>query len=489
MSSTASRPEPTIIQGGMGVAVSDWRLARAVSKTGQMGVVSGTALDTVLVRRLQLGDEGGHMRRALAEFPYPEMADRILQKYFVEGGKAEGVPLVGTMVLPMEPTQQQFELVVVANFVEVYLAKEGHDGLIGINFLEKIQLPTLPSAYGAMLAGVDYVLMGAGIPKAIPGILDRLSEGKDVELPIHIVGAERGDNFVTRFDPVQFTAGEVPWLSRPKFLAIVASATLANMLAKKASGYVDGFIVEGPTAGGHNAPPRGPKQINERGEPLYGDRDIVDLSAIAALGRPFWLAGSYGSPEQVSKAFEQGATGVQVGTAFAFCEESGFSGDIKDVVFNMVKNGEPDVVTDAEASPTGFPFKVLQIEGSMSDKTVYENRTRVCDLGFLRQGYKKDDGTIGWRCPSEKIAAFTYKGGEEADTQGRKCVCNGLLTNIGLGQRRKSGEHELPLVTCGNDVASIKRFLKTPDATSYSAADVIEFLLAGIALPAVAAHS
>ena len=31
------------------------------------------------------------------------------------------------------------------NFVEVWLAKEGHDGLVGMNFLEKVQLAT-PSA-------------------------------------------------------------------------------------------------------------------------------------------------------------------------------------------------------------------------------------------------------------------------------------------------------------------------------------------------------
>ena len=39
---------PTIIQGGMGAAVSDWRLANAVSSHGQLGVVSGTALDAIL---------------------------------------------------------------------------------------------------------------------------------------------------------------------------------------------------------------------------------------------------------------------------------------------------------------------------------------------------------------------------------------------------------------------------------------------------------
>ena len=56
---------PRIIQGGMGAGISDWRLARAVAAAGQLGVVSGTALDSILARRLQMGDPEGHLRRAL----------------------------------------------------------------------------------------------------------------------------------------------------------------------------------------------------------------------------------------------------------------------------------------------------------------------------------------------------------------------------------------------------------------------------------------
>src|SRR5687768_14439056 len=52
---------PWIIQGGMGVGVSNWVLANAVSKRGQLGVVSGTCVDSILVRRLQDGDIGGHV--------------------------------------------------------------------------------------------------------------------------------------------------------------------------------------------------------------------------------------------------------------------------------------------------------------------------------------------------------------------------------------------------------------------------------------------
>jgi NAD(P)H-dependent flavin oxidoreductase YrpB (nitropropane dioxygenase family) len=85
-------PLPPVIQGGMGVAVSSWPLARAVAAAGQLGVISGTALDAVLARRLQDGDPGGHLRMALAAFPVPEMAEHVLARYFRLGGRGPGEP-------------------------------------------------------------------------------------------------------------------------------------------------------------------------------------------------------------------------------------------------------------------------------------------------------------------------------------------------------------------------------------------------------------
>src|SRR6202166_4999010 len=167
---------PKIIQGGMGAGVSNWRLAQAVSKLGHLGVVSGTALDQILARRLQDGDPGGHMRRALAQFPVRELAERIEKEYFIPGGKPERTPYKHMPVHDKDGPREREELCVVANFVEVFLAREGHDNPVGINYLEKIQIPHLPSIYGAMLGGVGYVLMGAGIPMKIPGVLDCLAD-------------------------------------------------------------------------------------------------------------------------------------------------------------------------------------------------------------------------------------------------------------------------------------------------------------------------
>ncbi len=471
----------SIIQGGMGVGVSGWPLARAVSRRGQLGVVSGTGLAAVLARRLQTGDIGGHLRRALAKFPLPAIAQRILDKYFVEGGKREKDPFVLTPMPQVKESLAARELTVTANFVEVFLAKEGHTNAVGINYLEKIQFPHLTSLFGAMLAGVDYVLMGAGIPRVIPGVLDALAAGKPATYRIdieHAKDADVSDNeeeCCTTFDPALFCGGLAPHLARPRFLAIISSATLAMTLARKSNGQVDGFVVEGAIAGGHNAPPRGPMQLNERGEPLYGPRDVADLEKIRALKLPFWLAGGFGQPGKLAEAEALGASGIQVGTAFAFCEESGIDPEIKQRVLAESLSGAARVFTDPAASPTGFPLKVVQLPGTVSEPTVVASRERNCDLGYLRQTYRKEDGTLGYRCPAEPIDDYVRKGGRVEDTVGRKCLCNGLFATVGFAQLRPEGA-EPPLVTAGDDVVNVHHFLR-PGHKTYSAAEVIERLL------------
>ena len=365
---------PSIIQGGMGAGVSHWFLAKIVSKTGQLGVVSGTALDMILVRRLQDGDPGGHVRRALAAFPDEEMAQAILKDYFIEGGKGADQPYKRIGMINAEPGRRTQELMMVANFVEVYLAKEGHEGKVGINFLEKIQMATLSSLYGAMLAKVDFVLMGAGIPMEIPGVLDRFAQNLKATLRLNVDGTTPGDDFKLEFDPREFFRNNLPPMNRPMFLAIISSVILAMALIKKASGTVDGFVVEGSTAGGHNAPPRGAPVFNAMGEPVYGPKDSVDLAKIRELGRPFWVAGGFGHPDRLVEALNAGAEGVQVGTAFALSNDSGLDPKLRDTILDQLANGKGTVFTDPLASPTGFPFKVIGVEGTNSEQDQYEAR-------------------------------------------------------------------------------------------------------------------
>lgn len=469
---------PTIIQGGMGAGVSNWQLAQAVSMTGQLGVISGTALDTIFSRRLQLGDPGGHMQRAMGHFPDAAMVERLLARYYRPVDGSGPRPFKTAPMISLDTDQHTKELTVVANFVEVFLAKEGHENPVGTNLLEKVQLPNLYAIYGAMLAGVDYVIMGAGIPREIPGVLDLLAEHKEVSLKV-TVGALNGNRFHAIFDPKAFLQKELSPLKRPRFLSIVSSVLLATMMAKKANGRVDGFVVELPEAGGHNAPPRGKLVLNDLGEPIYGDRDVIELEKIKALGLPFWLAGSWGTPEKLQEAVALGAQGIQIGTALAFSEESGFTDDIKKRTIENICKGTAAVFTDPSASPTGFPFKVLSLDGSLSEDDAYQERSRKCDLGYLRHLYEKPDGKIGYRCPAEPASVFVAKGGNPAEIKGKKCLCNALMSNIGLGQMRKGGYIENYLVTSGDCIMTIGRFLK--NRSSYTAEDVINWLLEGAA--------
>lgn len=472
-------PEPIIIQGGMGAGVSHWKLARAVSRAGQLGVVSGTALDGILARRLQTGDPDGDLRRAFDTFPIPAMAKRVWDRYFIPGGKSASQSFRPVPMYSLDPPVALIELAVVSNYLEVILAREGHDGLVGINYLEKIQMPTLPALYGAMLGGVDYVLMGAGIPMAIPGAMDRFAAGQPASIPIDVAGLQAGESYTSTFDPATLFGGPAPAIKRGKFLAIISSNALALAMARRASGRVDGFIVEGSTAGGHNAPPRGPLTLSARGEPVYGPRDLPDLEKIRALGLPFWLAGSYAEPARVAEAMRIGAAGVQVGTAFAFTEEAGVEPELRRQILEAGRAGTLDVFTDPRASPTGFPLKVLRVPGTVSQDDVFNARERRCDLGYLRHVYRKADGSVGYRCPAEPADQYLKKGGAPEDLVGRKCVCNGLVGTIGLKQIRSDGYLEPALVTAGDDVTQIARFLP-PEGTSYSAASVITYLLSGV---------
>ncbi len=462
----------------MGVGVSDWKLARAVAMAGRhlgervLGVVSGTGLPVMLVDRLQAGDPD--VARALRAFD-PEIACEILDEYWrdqpVPTGRRRKLPpkpevvVTGTPALRVKMTR----LAVAAAFVEVWLAKEGHSGPIGINVLEKVQTMHLPVLLGAMLAGVDYVLVGAGIPHQIPAVLACYTRNEPASYRMDVAGSN--EKHLLTLDPRPFVRPGTS-LRRPKFLLIASHHALAMRLAGTVE--VDGFVMEGPSAGGHNAPARG-KTLAEDGQPVYGDRDRPDLAKLAELGKPFWLAGSYASPERLAEVQAIGATGVQIGSAFALCDESGLRDDVKREVRQRVADGTLEVKTSATASPSGFPFQVVQMRGTLSDPCAYENRTRICNIGHLAEAYRKDRGGIGFRCPAEPVDAFVRKGGDVSETIGKICLCNGLGAAAGYGRMSRDGPEPI-IVTLGKDVEFYGRMAVRRDG-GYSAEDVVRYML------------
>ena len=467
-----SKNLPVIIQGGMGIAVSNWELAKTVSMQGQLGVVSGTAIDNVLARRLQDGDKNGMCRRAMSHFPNQELVKHVLDKYFIEGGKAPETPYIMVPKITLDQKRDAQEILILSNFVEVWLAKEGHDGIVGINFLHKIQMTTAASVFGAMLAGVDYIIMGAGIPRELPKLIRQIEKLQVGSVPVDVIG---GQSVSTSINPLDFVSPDTK-IKKPKFLAIISVDILGQYLARDEETRPDGFIIEHNSAGGHNAPPRGKYEFDENGEPIYGPKDIADLEKMKKLGLPFWLAGTYGNPNRVIEALEAGAAGVQVGTLFAISNHSGFSDKTRKQLLEKLKSNSLDVKTDVKASPTSFPIKIAKLEGHTSTSEGFAARPKLCDLGYLREPVRSETGRTIYRCPSEPDDQFIKKGGAVEDIDGRKCLCNGLMSNIGLPQVRKDGYVEAPIVTLGSDIEGAKILLKShPDG--YGADEAVKWLL------------
>jgi len=466
---------PKIIQGGMGVYISDPFLAKTVSMTDVgMGTVSGVLAGKVLARILERGDPGGHYRRTLAHFPFPEKAEKVLATYYVAGGISSKTKFKSVPMFDFDSSELLISLEICANFALVWLAKEGHNNPVSINYLEKIQIPLIYALMGAMLAGVDCVTMGAGVPLQIPGILDRLTLWKDVSYRVDVIG---GDSYSLNFDPKKFFGQSVFGLNRPDFLPIISSNLLAKLfhkLNKKIPGSVQGFIVEGPTAGGHNAPARkveGKIILDDFGQPVYGNKDKVDFSELSCLGIPFWIAGSKASPEALAEALALGAVGIQVGTIFALSRESNMDNVLKQIAKRSGYLGDIHVFTSLLASPSGFPFKVANVQGTLSDDDIYRKRIRICDQGCLRTPYYKSDGTIGFRCSAENVDQYIRKGGKLEDTARRCCLGNALFATASLGNPK-----EPAIVTLGDDV-SFLRYLMSNENDIYCVTDVMEYLL------------
>ncbi len=504
-----------LIQGGMGVYVSNWRLARAVAmeRPGETtGTVSGTALDIVYVRLLQLGDPGGHAQRALAALDDKfgtEIGHKIRDRYFVEGGKTptahfKGAPTQAARSPSGETTfrapdghagplrlglmDDAAELLIATAFAEVWLAKEGHRGNIFINFLNKIELPLIYAMYGAMLAGVDGVAVGAGNPEGLAANCSQLANHERVTRNLSVLYRDGAEEFALSFDPTQIAQGKFARtpLDRPAFLAIVSLQDLVEALAAGASESPDGFIIEHHTAGGHNANPVGPIHKDGFGQPIYSLDDEPDLEAIRKVGKPFWLAGGYDSHERLQMALAAGAAGVQVGSVFALAEESGMYHEYRSAILNEIRQGTEDttLVRTALVSPTGFPFKVVQLPGSLSEPEVFESRERVCDIGILQQlGLSKpnEDGLrkLFQRCPAGPIARYVSERGLMKNTEERRCLCNGLLACVGLGQARGPGGDvtaEPAIVTLGSHLDGIRRLSRHGQA-HYWAKDVVTDIL------------
>ncbi|MFA6553715.1 MAG: nitronate monooxygenase, partial [Patescibacteria group bacterium] len=379
----------------------------------------------------------------------------------------------------LTPSRDLIELTICANFCQVWLAKEGHNYPIGINYLEKVQMPHLYALYGAMLAHVDYLFVGAGIPMQFSAVMDKLVRHLPATYSVYVIGAEKSSDYRMHFDPRDFIREILPELPRPKFFPIISSPILLQVLTKSGDQKIAGCVVETKEAGGHSAGPRGKMVLTDAGEPLYGARDEIDFEQLRRIGLPFYLAGAYASPEMLAHAKTLGAVGIQVASIFALSDQpdhSGIDPKLRSFIRREAYNGRLVVFNDPNASPTGFPFKVVRLPGTLGDPEVFALRHRVCDIGGLVHPYIQEDGSVGYRCSAEPVNSYLKKGGKIEDTANTMCLCNGLHATPGLGQRLKNGTTEPSVVTLGQDL-SFLQYLMSDENDSYTIGDAIQHLL------------
>jgi NAD(P)H-dependent flavin oxidoreductase YrpB (nitropropane dioxygenase family) len=432
---------PRLIQAGMGVHVSSARLANATSRLGALGVVSSAGLRHIFLEDVRAGD--AEAIELAKTFPVARYVEEALA--FAPGGARHKQPIPVDTPDPKTNARPR-RLSAIAAYVEVLRAKKGHRGKVGINVMWKTTLTVLPSIYGAMLAGVDALLCGAGVPMELPGIVAKIRAGEDMEyLPLtgtgtHVRLAISGDE----------TAALLQSAPEPKLIPILSnyafSKRILDVWHKEYSGARPfAFVLENHAAGGHNAPPRNKESFSEA--------DAIEsyFDKVVALGVPVYVAGAFedgGSRADFEAWTARGAYGLQVGSRFALCEESGMRADLRAQIIGTAARGELEVETSPLVSPTGYPLKVAHLPGTVSEPAIYAARQRVCDKKYLLQSHfqEQPDGTVKetYICSAMPPEEYVRLGGDIEDTKDRVCLCNGLLATAGYYD-----EVEPPAVTLG----------------------------------------
>ncbi len=333
-----------IIQGGMGVGVSLFPLAKAVAKEGGIGIVSSACLDRLTSRR----------------------TGKKLNSYE-------------------------------AAFDEVSQAREG-GGFAGINIMCALARDYSDSVKGALDAGADVIISGAGLPLTLPAI----QNPKETAL-----------------------------------IPIVSSARALEIICKKWEklGYrPDAVVLEGPLAGGHLGFKM--EQVDLESNRLENLLPPVKDMAKKYGDFPVIVAGGIYTHEDIAVFMKAGANGVQMGTRFLATEESSASPDYKRSVIDA---GDEDIIVAFDpGSPCGLPFRIIK-QSPMYVSTLSRKRKPKCDKGYVLQ--KDSEGKFSV-CPAKESNEHHF------------CICNGLLSSAGY-----NADKEEPLYTVGTNASRVDKIM------------------------------
>ncbi|MFV0516637.1 MAG: nitronate monooxygenase [Aminipila sp.] len=170
----------------------------------------------------------------------------------------------------------------------------------------------------AIEAGAKVIISGAGLPTSLPGV----TKGKDVKL-IPIVSSAR------------------------------AAALIIRSWTKKHNRMPDGFVFEGPRAGGHLGFKE--EQLEIADENFY--KTIMEIKAeIANIPEcKLIVGGGIFSKEDVEKALSYGADGVQLGTRFVATEECDAPDSFKQAYVDCTQSDIAII-----KSPVGMPGRAIR---------------------------------------------------------------------------------------------------------------------------------
>lgn len=342
--------EPEIIQGGMGVGVSLAPLASAVAKEGGVGVISSAALDRIVSRRI----------------------GRKVNTY-----EAARIEVANTKTM--------------SNY-----------GLVGINIMCALVEDYEDSVRGALDAGVNFIISGAGLPLGLPSIQDP------------------GDTAL---------------------IPIVSSARALELICRKWERLryrPDAVVLEGPLAGGHLGFKMDQIELeSNRLENLF--LPVKDMAKKYG-DFPVIVAGGIYAREDIVRFLKMGADGVQMGTRFLATEESSASDQYKQAVVRA--KSDDIIVVDPKinppGSPCGLPFRIIK-QSPMFISAQKKRRAPKCDKGYV---LLKDESGKFTRCPAKESNENCF------------CICNGLLSSAGYN----SGEEE-PLYTVGTNANRVDKIV------------------------------
>ncbi len=206
---------------------------------------------------------------------------------------------------------------------EIRKAKKKTDGILGVNIM--VALTNFADMVKVSInEGVDVIFAGAGLPLHLPSFLP---EGAKTKL-FPIISSARAANILCR-----------KWLSRFQYLP-------------------DGFVLEGPKAGGHLGFKE--QEIEDKASSLEEILPKV-LETVSEFEKktgkkiPVIAAGGIFDGQDIHKFLSMGASGVQMGTRFVATEECDADQKFKEA---FVQATEEDI--EIIKSPVGLPGRAIK---------------------------------------------------------------------------------------------------------------------------------